>query len=53
VTVPQIKSTIVVVATTILILVLKIFDVPRVMTLGDFDTDVIAQLHVPQHQAVP
>ncbi len=48
VTVPQIKSTIVVVTTTILILVLKIFDVPRVMTSGDFDTNVIANIFYDQ-----
>jgi alpha-glucoside transport system permease protein len=48
VTVPQIKSTIVVVGTTILILVLKIFDVPRVMTSGDFDTNVIANIYYDQ-----
>ena len=48
VTVPQIRSTIVVVTTTILILVLKIFDVPRVMTSGDFDTNVIANIFYDQ-----
>ncbi|MGH3442244.1 MAG: carbohydrate ABC transporter permease [Nitriliruptorales bacterium] len=42
VVVPQIKSTIVVVGTTILILVLKIFDIVYVMTGGNFGTDVIA-----------
>lgn len=42
VVVPQIKSTIVVVATTILILVLKIFDVVWVMTNGNFNTEVVA-----------
>lgn len=42
VTVPQIASTIVVVLTTIVILVLKVFDVVFVMTGGNFDTDVVA-----------
>lgn len=42
VVVPQIASTIVVVLTTILILVLKIFDIVRVTTNGRFDTQVIA-----------
>jgi len=45
VTVPQIASTIVVVTTTILILVLKIFDIPRVMTSGNFNTNVIANVY--------
>jgi alpha-glucoside transport system permease protein len=48
VTVPQIRSTIVVVTTTILILVLKIFDIPRVMTSGNFNTDVIANVYYDQ-----
>ena len=48
VTVPQIASTIVVVGTTILILVLKIFDIPRVMTNGNFNTDVIANVYFDQ-----
>jgi len=48
VTVPQIRSTIVVVTTTILILVLKIFDIPRVMTNGNFNTDVIANVYFDQ-----
>ena len=42
VVVPQIRSTIVVVGTTILILVLKIFDIVYVMTGGNYGTDVIA-----------
>ncbi|MEX0834505.1 MAG: sugar ABC transporter permease [Nitriliruptor sp.] len=46
VTVPQIRSTIVVVGTTILILVLKIFDIVYVMTNGNFGTDVIANLFI-------
>jgi alpha-glucoside transport system permease protein len=40
--IPQISSTIVVVATTILILVLKIFDIVRVTTNGRANTQVIA-----------
>ena len=48
VVVPQIMSTIVVVATTILILVLKIFDIVYVMTNGNFGTDVIANLFIKQ-----
>ncbi|MFA9432253.1 carbohydrate ABC transporter permease [Egicoccus sp. AB-alg2] len=44
--VPQIRSTIVVVATTILILVLKIFDIVYVMTDGNYGTDVIANLFI-------
>lgn len=43
--VPQIQSTIVVVATTILILVLKVFDIVRVLArAGQFNTDVLANL---------
>lgn len=42
VVIPQISSTIVVVATTILILVLKVFDIVRVMTNGRNGTQVIA-----------
>ena len=45
VTVPQIRSTIVVVTTTILILVLKVFDIPRAMTNGNFNTNVIANIY--------
>jgi alpha-glucoside transport system permease protein len=48
VTMPQIRSTVVVVTTTILILVLKIFDIPRVMTSGNFNTDVIANVYFEQ-----
>jgi alpha-glucoside transport system permease protein len=44
VVVPQIRSTIVVVTTTILILVLKVFDIVRVTTNGRFNTDVVANL---------
>ena len=46
VTVPQIRSTIVVVGTTILILVLKIFDIVYVMTNGNYGTDVVANLFI-------
>lgn len=42
VTIPQISSTIAVVFTTILIAVLKIFDIIFVSTGGNFNTDVIA-----------
>lgn len=42
VTVPSIRSTIVVVFTTITILVLKVFDIVWVMTSGEFGTEVIA-----------
>ena len=48
VTVPQIKSTIVVVGTTILILVLKVFDIVYVMTGGNFGTDVIANRFISE-----
>ena len=41
VTVPQIRSTIVVVTTTIVILVMKVFDIVFVMTGGRFETDLI------------
>lgn len=46
--VPQIRSTIVVVATTILILVLKIFDIVYVMTGGNYGTDVIASRFITE-----
>lgn len=42
VTVPQIKTTIAVVFTTITIGVLKVFDIVYVMTGGNYDTNVIA-----------
>lgn len=48
VVVPQIRSTIMVVATTILILVLKIFDIVYVMTGGRAGTDVIANLYITE-----
>ena len=44
VVVPQIRSTIVVVLTTILITVLKVFDIVRVLTNGRDDTQVVANL---------
>jgi alpha-glucoside transport system permease protein len=40
--IPQIRGTIITVATTILVAVLKVFDVIYVMTNGQFDTEVIA-----------
>ena len=40
--VPIIKGSIITVATTIAIVVLKIFDIVYVMTGGRFDTDVVA-----------
>lgn len=42
ITVPSIRPTIVVVMTTIVIATLKIFDIPRTMTGGRFDTQVLA-----------
>lgn len=42
VVIPQIKTTIFVVTTTIMILVMKIFDVVFALTQGRFDTNVIA-----------
>lgn len=42
VTLPQIRTTIAVVVTTLMITVLKIFDIVQVMTGGNNDTDVIA-----------
>lgn len=44
VVIPQIRSTIVVVLTTILILVLKVFDIVRVLTNGRNNTQVVANL---------
>lgn len=41
VVIPQIRSTIAVVFTTILILVMKVFDIVYVMTGGNFQTDVV------------
>jgi alpha-glucoside transport system permease protein len=42
VTVPQIYPTIGVVVTTLIVTVLKVFDIPKVMTNGNFDTQVLA-----------
>ncbi len=42
ITIPYIKSTLLTITTTILILVLKVFDIVYVMTSGQFDTQVIA-----------
>lgn len=42
ITVPQIGPTIGVVATTLIVTVLKVFDIPKVMTNGNFDTQVLA-----------
>ncbi|HEY9763299.1 MAG TPA: sugar ABC transporter permease [Trichocoleus sp.] len=42
ITIPMISSTIVVVATTTIVAVLKVFDIVFVMTGGNFGTDVIA-----------
>jgi alpha-glucoside transport system permease protein len=50
VVVPQIRSTIVVVLTTILILVLKVFDIVRVLTNGRDDTQVVANLFFTQFE---
>ena len=46
VTTPQIRSTLVVVYTTVLISSLKVFDVVSVLTNGNFGTDVIANRFV-------
>jgi alpha-glucoside transport system permease protein len=48
VVVPQIMPTIAVVTTTILILVLKVFDIVRVLTGGRFGTDIISNLFITQ-----
>ncbi|MBW3619366.1 MAG: sugar ABC transporter permease [Actinobacteria bacterium] len=48
VVVPQIRSTIVVVGTTILILVLKVFDIVLVMTGGRNGTDVVAHRFITE-----
>jgi len=42
VTVPMIRGTLVVVLTTIMIAVLKVFDIVRVMTNGNFGTQIVA-----------
>lgn len=44
ITVPQIAPTIGVVTTTLIVLVMKVFDIVKVMTNGNFDTQVIANL---------
>jgi alpha-glucoside transport system permease protein len=48
VVVPQIFSTIVVVFTTVLIGVLKVFDIVRVMTNGNFGTEVVANRFISE-----
>ena len=42
VTIPMIRGTLVVVVTTIMIATLKIFDIVRVMTNGNFGTQIVA-----------
>ena len=42
ITIPRVRATVLTVSTTILFLVLKVFDVVFVMTSGNFDTDVVA-----------
>lgn len=42
VTIPSIRSTLLVVVTTLIITVLKVYDIVKVMTNGEFGTDVIA-----------
>jgi alpha-glucoside transport system permease protein len=42
VTIPMVRSTLIVVLTTIVIAVLKVFDIVRVMTNGNFGTQVVA-----------
>ena len=42
VTIPMIRGTLIVVLTTIMIAVLKVFDIVRVMTNGNFGTQVVA-----------
>ena len=39
---PSIAPTIGVVTTTLIVTVLKVFDIPKVMTNGNFDTQVLA-----------
>jgi alpha-glucoside transport system permease protein len=48
VVVPQIRSTIAVVVTTLLILVLKVFDIVRVRTNGRFGTDIVANRFITE-----
>lgn len=40
--IPQVASTIGVVTTTLIVLVMKVFDIPKVMTAGQFETNVLA-----------
>ncbi len=42
ITIPQVAPTIGVVVTTLIVTVLKVFDIPKVMTNGNFDTQVLA-----------
>lgn len=42
ITIPYVRGTIITVATTILIMVLKIFDIVYVMTRGNYNTEVVA-----------
>jgi alpha-glucoside transport system permease protein len=42
ITVPQIRPTLAVVVTTLVIVVLKVYDIVKVMTNGEFGTNVIA-----------
>lgn len=48
ITLPQIRSTVAVVFTTITIAVIKVFDIVFVMTGGNFNTDVIANRFVKE-----
>jgi alpha-glucoside transport system permease protein len=48
VVVPQIATTIVVVLTTIVILVLKVFDIVYSLTGGNFNTDVVANRFITE-----
>lgn len=50
---PQIRSTILVVVTTLIILVMKVFDIVKVMTNGEFGTNVIANEMFDQAFRVP
>jgi alpha-glucoside transport system permease protein len=40
--IPYIRGTIITISTTVLIMVLKVFDIVFVMTNGQYDTEVIA-----------
>jgi alpha-glucoside transport system permease protein len=42
ITIPTIRSTIAVVVTTLIILVMKVYDIVKVMTNGEFGTEVLA-----------